>query len=87
MSLIFEILNALSKAEGRETTMTLVKAWLDIQEGMDFLKANPGLAFGNEGALPIPKHVMTYEEEVLDGLALLAEAVANVALEEAPEQT
>ena len=87
MSLTFEILNALSKAEGREITMETVRAWLGIQEGMIFLEANPGLAFGNEGALPTPKLVKSVEEEVLDGLALLAKAVANVALEEVPEQT
>jgi hypothetical protein len=54
MSLTFEILNALSKTEGREATMTAVRAWLGIQEGILFLEANPGLAFGNEGALPKP---------------------------------
>ncbi len=83
MSLTFEILNALAKAEGREAILTTVKAWIAIQEGVAFLEANPGLAFGNEGA---KAHVLpqepTQEEKVLDGLATLAEAVALVALTE-----
>lgn len=52
MQRIHEILNALAAAFGQELVKGAVRGWIGMKDAEEFLAANPGLRFTNEGVDP-----------------------------------
>jgi hypothetical protein len=52
MQRIHEILNALATAFGQEMVKEAVRGWIGMKDAEEFLAANPGLRFTNEGVDP-----------------------------------
>lgn len=51
MQTILDILNSLSESLGKDVVKQGASLWLTMQEAKEFLAANPGLEFRNEGYL------------------------------------
>ncbi len=81
MQAVHEILNALMKAFDRRTVLATVEGWVAAKRAEEFLAANPGFGFSNEGVRHPPVLVSTAAPPTapLDAAAALGAALKPTA--------